>query len=297
MAQVILNLELDEILRAFTTGAKNEGFRLLLQKGLNAMLDRESSEQLGAKRYERTEERTDSRNGVRTRELKTRIGRLTLNVPRHRNQPFRTMLFENYPRSEQSLLTTMAVMVLEGVSTRKIARITEELCGTSFPKSAVSEVFKSLDTYVNEFRNRPLTDSYPFLTVDATYFKVRENHRVTARALMIAYAVNSKGLREVVGLKAYPNESTEIWTDFLSGLSQRGLTDPRMIISDAHVGIVAAAGRVFPTLPAAVSVSLCQKHYRKSSGEVPGRTKLRADRNVQLQDNRRGQKKTGSDSR
>ena len=133
MAQIILNLEFDEILRAFTTGAKNEGLRLLLQKGLNAMLERESSEQLGAtKRYERTEERTDSRNGVRTRELKTRIGRLTLNVPRHRNQPFRTMLFENYSRSEQALLTTMTTMVLEGVSTRKIARITEELCGSRF---------------------------------------------------------------------------------------------------------------------------------------------------------------------
>ena len=106
MAQVILNLEIDEILRAFTTGAKNEGFRLLLQKGLNAMLERESSEQLGAKRYERTEERTDSRNGVRTRELKPRIGRLTMSVPRHRNPLFRTMLFENYSCSEQSLLTT-----------------------------------------------------------------------------------------------------------------------------------------------------------------------------------------------
>ena len=257
MAQVILNLEIDEILRAFTTGAKNEGFRLLLQKGLNAMLERESSEQLGAKRYERTEERTDSRNGVRTRELKTRIGRLTLNVPRHRNQPFRTMLFENYSRSEQALLTTMTTMVLEGVSTRKIARITEELCGTSFSKSAVSEICKSLDAYVDEFRNRPLTDSYPFLTVDATYFKVRENHRVTARALMIAFAVNSKGLREVVGFKAYPNESTETWTDFLSGLRQRGLTDPRMIISDAHGGIVAAVGRVFPTLP----WQRCQFHF------------------------------------
>ena len=249
MAQIILNLEFDEILRAFTTGAKNEGLRLLLQKGLNAMLERESSEQLGAKRYERTEERTDSRNGVRTRELKTRIGRLTLNVPRHRNQPFRTMLFENYSRSEQALLTTMTTMVLEGVSTRKIARITEELCGTSFSKSAVSEICKSLDAYVDEFRNRPLTDSYPFLTVDATYFKVRENHRVTARALMTAFAVNSRGLLEVVGFKAYPNESTETWTDFLSGLRQRGLTDPRMIISDAHGGIVAAVGRVFPTLP------------------------------------------------
>ena len=113
---------------------------------------------------------------------------------------------------------------------------------------------------------------------------------------MTAFAVNSKGLREVVGFKAYPNESTETWTDFLSGLRQRGLTDPRMIISDAHGGIVAAVGRVFPTLPAAVSVSLCQKHYRESSGEVPGRTKLRADRNVQLQDNRRGQKKAGPDS-
>ena len=122
MAQIILNLEFAEILRAFTTGDKNEGLRLLLQKGLNAMLERESSEQLGAKRYERTEERTDSRNGVRTRELKTRIGRLTLSVPRHRNQPFRTMLFENYSRSEQALLTTMTTMVLEGVSTRKIAR-------------------------------------------------------------------------------------------------------------------------------------------------------------------------------
>ena len=200
------------------------------------MLDRESSEQPGAKRYERTEERTDSRNGVRTRELKPRIGRLTLNVPRHRNQPFRTMLSENYSRSEQSLLTTMAVMVLEGVSTRKIARITEELCETSFSKSAVSEVCKSLDTYVNEFRNRPLTDSYPFLTVDATYFKVRENHRVTARALMTAFAVNSKGLREVVGFKAYPNESTETWTDFLTGLSQWRLTEPQMGPSDAHGG-------------------------------------------------------------
>ena len=260
MAQVILNLEIDEILRAFTTGAKNEGFRLLLQKGLNAMLERESSEQLGAKRYERTEERTDSRNGVRTRELKTRIGRLTLSVPRHRNQPFRTMLFENYSRSEQALLTTMTTMVLEGVSTRKIARITEELCGTSFSKSAVSEICKSLDAYVDEFRNRPLTDSYPFLTVDATYFKVRENHRVTARALMIAFAVNSKGLREVVGFKAYPNESTETWTDFLSGLRQRGLTDPRMIISDAHGGIVAAVGRVFPTLP----WQRCQFHFARN---------------------------------
>ena len=152
------------------------------------------------------QERTDSRNGVRTRELKPRIGRLTMSVPRHRNQPFRTMLFENYPRSEQALLTIMTTMVLEGVSTRKITRITEELCGTSFSKSAVSEICKSLDAYVDEFRNRPLTDSYPFLTVDATYFKVRENHRVTARALMIAYAVNSKGFWEFVGFKAYLNE-------------------------------------------------------------------------------------------
>ena len=191
MAQVILNLEFDEILRAFTTGAKNEGLRLLLQKGLNAMLERESSEQ----------ERTDSRNGVRTRELKTRIGRLTLNVPRHRNQPFRTMLFENYSRSEQALLTTMTTMVLEGVSTRKIARITEELYGTSFSKSAVSEICKSLDAYVDEFRNRPLTDSYPFLTVDATYFKVRENHRVTARGLCSSVPSTVKDLGNLLDFR------------------------------------------------------------------------------------------------
>ena len=131
MAQVIFNVEPDEILRAFTTGAKNEGFRLLLQKGLNAMPDRESSEQLWAKRYERTEERADSRNGLRMHE-EDPYRQINPERPRHRNQPFRTLLSENYSRSEQSLLTTMAVMVVEGVSTRKIARITEELCGTSF---------------------------------------------------------------------------------------------------------------------------------------------------------------------
>ena len=179
MAQVILNLEIDEILRAFTTGAKNEGFRLLLQKGLNAMLDRESSEQLGAKRYERTDERTDSRNGVRTRELKTRIGRLTLNVPRHRNQPFRTMLFENYSRSEQALLTTMTTMVLEGVSTRKIARITEELC-VSFLKhvnGGLIFVNSPILKFVNGAQKPHLrcADSLPTIRFPAVYLPFLKN--------------------------------------------------------------------------------------------------------------------------
>ncbi len=100
--------------------------------------------------------------------------------------------------------------------------MTGEMCGTSFSKSAVSEFCKSLDTYVDEFRNRLLTGSYPFLTADAAYFKVSENHRVTSRTLMLAYAADSKGLRDVVEFKAYPNEYTETWTDFLTGLRQRG---------------------------------------------------------------------------
>lgn len=121
-------------------------------------------------------------------------------------------------------------MVLGGISTRKSASVTEEPFGTSIFKIGCSQGRKSPDTYVDEFRNRPRTDSCPSLTVDAPYLKVSENHRVKAKKLMIAYAVNRKGVREFLGFKAYSNETTETWTDFLTGQRQWGLTDPRMII-------------------------------------------------------------------
>ena len=123
----------------------------LLKKALDAVLIAESEEQIGAARYERSENRRDYRNGTRERPLVTRIGSITLKVPRHREVPFATMLFDNYQRSEAALIATMIEMVVQGVSTRKIARVVEELCGTSFSKSTVSELCKQLDEFVNEF--------------------------------------------------------------------------------------------------------------------------------------------------
>ena len=256
MAHLNITLDQEEILQLLSENS-GEAFKNILQTSLNKILQVESAEQLGAAPYERTEERTDSRNGTRDRELNTRVGRITLHVPRHRNVPFKTLVFENYCRSEAALIASMAEMVVNGVSTRKVSRVMETLCGTSFSKSAVSEVCKDLDKAVNEFRTRPLEEEYPFVMVDATYFKVREEHRITSKAFMIAYGVNGHGHREILGFGVYANESGATWTDFLMHLKKRGLTGVLMITSDAHDGILSAIGNVFPTVP----WQRCQFHF------------------------------------
>ena len=214
MAQLNITLNQDEILLILQNN-QGEGMRQILEKAINSILKVESANQLNAEPYERNEDRTDSRNGTRARNLNTRIGRLTLNVPRHRNVPFKTVIFENYSRSEAALVSTMAEMVVNGVSTRKVSKVIETLCGTSFSKSSVSEVCKDLDEAVQAFQNRPLTGNYPFLTVDATYFKVREKGRIISKAFMTAYAINEGGLREVIGFGTYPKESQETWRDLM----------------------------------------------------------------------------------
>ena len=262
MAQLNITLNQEEILQLLLED-RGDAFKSILQASLNKILQAESTEQLKAEPYERSEERTDSRNGSRERELNTRIGRITLHVPRHRNVPFKTLVFDNYSRSEGALITSMAEMVINGVSTRKVSKVMETLCGTSFSKSTVSEVCKDLDKAVGEFRTRPLEEEYPFLTVDATYFKVRENGRIISKAFMIAYGTNTQGHREILGFGVYANESSDTWTDFLVGLKKRGLTGVLMITSDAHEGILNAIVKVFPTVP----WQRCQFHFSRNITE------------------------------
>ena len=259
MAQLNITLNQDEILQLLSKD-RDEFFRQLLTTCLNSVLAAESQEQLGADPYERTEERTDSRNGYRERSLNTRIGTITLRVPRHRNQPFQTMIFDNYSRSEAALIATMAQMVVCGVSTRKVAQVMETLCGTSYSKSAVSDVCKTLDKEVHEFRNRPLIDNYPFVIVDATYFKARENNRIISKAFMIAEGTNEHGYREIIGFNTYPKESSENWTDFIKSLKDRGLKGVAIIVSDAHEGIIHAVSKELPDVP----WQRCQFHYSRN---------------------------------
>lgn len=259
MAQLNITLNQDEILQMMNCDREG-AFATLLQNSLNAILKAESSEQLHAESYERTDERTDYRNGTRERVLNTRIGSITLEVPKHRSEPFKTMIFDNYCRSEAALIASMAEMVVNGVSTRKVANVVETLCGLSISKSAVSDLCKDLDEAVNEFKNRPLVDHYPFVTIDATYFKVRENHQIISKAFMIAYATNSEGRRDIIGFGVYANESKETWRDFLFGLKSRGLKDVRVFVSDAHEGIKYAISQLFPETP----WQRCQFHFTKN---------------------------------
>ena len=259
MAQLNITLNQDEILQLLSE-SREDAFKKLFQDSLNSILKAESTQQLKAEKYERSEERTDSRNGCRERQLTTRIGTLDLKVPRHRNVPFKTLIFDNYKRSEAALVTTMTEMVVNGVSTRKVANVVETLCGTTYSKSMVSEVCKELDQSVNEFRNRRLDKPYPFVFVDATYFKTRENHRIVSTAFMVAVATNSEGKREIIGFDVYDNESNDTWFMFMESLKKRGLTGLKMITSDAHPGIIYAISKTFPS----VAWQRCQTHFSRN---------------------------------
>ena len=266
MAQINITLSQDEV-KQVLMGDHEESFRFLLERILNEIMKAESEEQLGAAKHERTEERQDYRNGTRERSLTTRIGTLTLEVPRHRNEPFHTMVFENYQRSEASLIATMVQMVVAGVSTRKVSRVVEELCGKEFSKSTVSELCKRLDADVNAFRSQSLAGfDAPFVMLDATYFKAREDHRIVSKAFMVAKAIKSDGTREVIGFNVYDTEDNYSWNNFLESLKDRGLDSVQMFISDSHKSIRRAIARVYPN----AAWQRCQVHFlRNILDEIP----------------------------
>lgn len=264
MAQVNITLSQEELLQVMS-GNRDEAFKMIVQKLLNEIMLAESEEQLCAAKHERSEERTDYRNGSRERPLTTRIGTITLSVPRHRNQPFHTMIFENYKRSEAALISAMVEMVVNGVSTRRISKVTELLCGESFSKSTVSELCKNLDEDIAKFKNRSLDyEEYPFIIVDATYFKARVDHKIASRAFMVAVGVTANGQREVLGFNVYENESNENWLDFMGSLKRRGLNGVLMVVSDAHKSILHAASKIFPD----AAWQRCQFHFSRNIMEM-----------------------------
>src|SRR5690606_16998669 len=260
MAQFNITITEELLHGLFLSNGRDEAFSKLLEEIFNQVLLAQSSEQLRAEPYERTEERTAYRNGYRNRELTTRVGTITLRVPRHRNGQFSTELFARYQRSEQALLLAMMEMVVNGVSTRKVENITEELCGKKFSKSTVSALCKKLDPIVHAFRTRPLKSHYPFLIVDALYIKVREDHRVQSRGLLIAIGVNEEGYREIIGFQVSNTESESSWGELFSSLKERGLKDVHLIISDNHKGLVKAARRHFQ----GATWQRCQTHFSRN---------------------------------
>lgn len=260
MAQLNITLDTELLHGLFTKDGRDDAFSKLLEAILNQVLMAQSTEQLGAGPYERNEERTAYRNGFRERQLTTRIGTITLNVPRHRNGEFSTTLFQRYQRSEQALVLAMIEMVINGVSTRKIENITEELCGKNFSKSTVSTLCARLDPMVTAFQNRPLEKHYPFVIADALYLKVREDGRVRSKGLLIATAVNEDGHREVIGFQLSDSESETSWGGLFSHLKERGLTAVDLVVSDHHKGLVKAINRHFQ----GTTWQRCQTHFSRN---------------------------------
>src|SRR5258706_851723 len=241
----------------------------LLESILNQVLEAQVSEQLQAERYERTDERHGYRNGYKPRQLTTRVGTLTLQVPQVREGGFSPELFARYQRSEQALIVTLMEMVVNGVSTRKVARITEELCGTSFAKSTVSDLCKGLDPLVHAWNERDLSGQhYPFVLVDALVLKVRESGRVRAVSALVAVGVNAAGYREILGLQLGDSESERSWMGFFTWLKGRGLAGVDLVVSDHHGGLVNAIQVQFQ----GATWQRCQTHLSANVADATPKT-------------------------
>lgn len=226
---------------------EDEGFlRALVEEVLQQILEGEMEEALGAAKGERTAERRGYRSGYYGRMLVTRVGKLELRVPQDRQGRFSTQLFERYQRSEKALVSALSEMYVQGVSTRKVKAITEELCGHSFSASTVSEMNRKLDEELGKFAQRDLEEEYPYLILDARYEKVREDGVIRSQAVLIAIGINWEGRRCVLGVEMANRESETTWQEFLIGLKERGLYGVEFVVSDNHAGLKKAIAQILP---------------------------------------------------
>lgn len=223
-----------------------EGLRELVRAVLQEALEAEMSDALGAAKSERTTGRLGYRSGYYGRTLVTRVGKLELRVPQDREGRFSTELFERYQRSEQALVASLAEMYVQGVSTRKVKAVTEELCGHAFSASAISAVNKRLDEGLAAFAGRRLEEPFAYLILDARYEKVREVGIVGSRAVLIAVGIDRDGRRQVLAVELANRESRSAWKDFLLGLRERGLHGVEFVVADDHAGLKAAVREVLP---------------------------------------------------
>jgi putative transposase len=219
--------------------------KALVQEVVQQVLEAEMDEAVGAAKSERTAVRVGYRSGYYGRTLVTRVGKLELRIPQDRQGRFRTEVFERYQRSEKALVGALTEMYVQGVSTRKVKAITEELCGHEFSASTISRLNKGLDEELNKFASRPLEEPYPYLILDARYEKVREDGVIRSHAVMIAIGVDWEGRRNVLAVELANRESLSSWKDFCLRLKSRGLNGVELVISDDHAGLRKAIGEVF----------------------------------------------------
>ena len=234
-----------------------EALRVVTQE----LMEAEVEAHLGAERYERTSERTGQRNGYRDRTWDTRVGSIPLRVPRVRDSSYFPTLLEPRTRAERALVAVIQEAYVQGVSTRRVDALVQALGMSGISKSQVSRLCQELDGVIDRFRARRLDGPYPYLWLDATFVKARQDGRVVTVAVVIAVGVRASGEREVLGFDVGPSEDGAFWLSFLRGLVARGLTGVQLAVSDAHQGLKTAIAAVL----SGASWQRCRVHFVRNA--------------------------------
>ncbi|MDZ7789396.1 MAG: IS256 family transposase [Xanthomonadales bacterium] len=249
-----------------------DGMSQALAVLLNEMMKVERSAHLQAGPYERSDRRQGYANGFKPKRVRTRIGELELDVPQTRASDFYPSCLEKGLKSERALRMVLAEAYVQGVSTRKMAKLTQELCGIEVSSSEVSRAAKALDETLSAWRNRSL-EAVPYAYLDARYEKVRHGGQVVDCAILLAIGVDRQGKRSVLGVSVALSEQEVHWREFLASLKDRGLHGIELFISDAHEGLKAARKAVFPSVP----WQRCQFHVQQNAQKYVPRQALKRE--------------------
>ena len=245
--------------------------RSTVEQTLNDMLDAEAEQLCNAQKYERSDQRKDSRAGYYERGFETKAGKVKLKMPKLRNSTFETAIIERYKRREASVEEALIEMYLAGVSVRRVEDITEALWGTRVSSGTVSNLNKKAFKNIEQWRNRPIEGNYPYVYLDGIVLKRSWAGEVRNVSVLVAIGVGEDGYRRVLGIAEGAKEDKAGWSGFLSHLKQRGLTGVKLIISDACLGLMASAGEYYPD----ALWQRCTVHFYRNVFSVVPRTKTR----------------------
>lgn len=251
------NIALAELIEK---GADGDLLREMIQYIAQRMMDMDVESLCTAAYGERTPERTNSRNGFRERLWETRAGSIDLKIPKLRKSSYFPGFLEPRRTAEKALAAVIQEAYIQGVSTRSVDELVKAMGMSGISKSQVSRLCAEIDERVHAFLDRPIEGDWPYLWIDATYVKVREAGRIVSKAVIIAVAVNCEGVREVLGMAIGPSEAEPFWTGFLRSLTRRGLRGVKLVISDAHEGLKAAAAKVL-----SATWQRCRVHFLRNA--------------------------------